>query len=489
MAGACRSCSRRWAGAPRCPSRYELAVGCRRVDVRGGLGVDARPQPREACHAAGDRQHRDGAVETRVDDGVVAGQRCDRLEVREDHEDRADRGAVADAQDGEVDRALPGVAGHEDRGHERQQPIDDERADGEPRQRVDRVDAGVEAVPVTPGGRGRERYGDEPEGDDRDALRRRGVAFADGFAHLRARSNRQQPRSIPPGFVDIRRRGGAGGQIRNVSAGAGLTFSRAISGMDLPDDLALPLATGEPSWYWLGGRPSVDFVNTLRERWWRASRRSSRPPTSSAGCSARTCSRRSARPRGAEGDATRRARAAQRASTTRWSPCRRRQARARERARDDRRRRSRPPSTRKHPRQPTPADAAASAPSPAGRSRAPALGAPPSRGADARHRRARAVEDPRSAASSARFYHRPPAAGRVWCSIPAAQRRQGAAAPRAGARVAGAGALRPRLDHRTSGGESQPPIMACSADRRLSKGSTLRARRLSTRGCAGGRDY
>ena len=38
---------------------------------------------------------------------------------------------------------------------------------------------------------------------------------------------------------------------------------------DLPDDLTLPLACGEPWWYWLGGRPSVDFVNTLRERWWR----------------------------------------------------------------------------------------------------------------------------------------------------------------------------------------------------------------------------
>lgn len=38
---------------------------------------------------------------------------------------------------------------------------------------------------------------------------------------------------------------------------------------DLPDDLALPLASGEPWWYWLGGRPSLDLVNTLRERWWR----------------------------------------------------------------------------------------------------------------------------------------------------------------------------------------------------------------------------
>jgi predicted RNA-binding Zn ribbon-like protein len=36
---------------------------------------------------------------------------------------------------------------------------------------------------------------------------------------------------------------------------------------DLPEDLALPLATGEPWWYWLGGRPALDLANTLRERW------------------------------------------------------------------------------------------------------------------------------------------------------------------------------------------------------------------------------
>jgi predicted RNA-binding Zn ribbon-like protein len=36
---------------------------------------------------------------------------------------------------------------------------------------------------------------------------------------------------------------------------------------DLPEELALPLATGEPWWYWSGGRPAVDFVNTHRERW------------------------------------------------------------------------------------------------------------------------------------------------------------------------------------------------------------------------------
>ncbi|MDX6721385.1 MAG: hypothetical protein QOJ63_3639 [Solirubrobacteraceae bacterium] len=39
--------------------------------------------------------------------------------------------------------------------------------------------------------------------------------------------------------------------------------------MDLPDDLMLPLHSGEAWWYWLGGRPSLDLVNTLRERWWR----------------------------------------------------------------------------------------------------------------------------------------------------------------------------------------------------------------------------
>jgi predicted RNA-binding Zn ribbon-like protein len=36
---------------------------------------------------------------------------------------------------------------------------------------------------------------------------------------------------------------------------------------DLPEELVLPLATGEPWWYWSGGRPAVDFVNTHRERW------------------------------------------------------------------------------------------------------------------------------------------------------------------------------------------------------------------------------
>ncbi len=36
---------------------------------------------------------------------------------------------------------------------------------------------------------------------------------------------------------------------------------------DLPDTLELPLRSGAPWWYWLGGRPALDLVNTRRERW------------------------------------------------------------------------------------------------------------------------------------------------------------------------------------------------------------------------------
>jgi predicted RNA-binding Zn ribbon-like protein len=42
------------------------------------------------------------------------------------------------------------------------------------------------------------------------------------------------------------------------------------SARDLPENLALPLASGEPWWYWLGGRPALDLVNTRRERWRRS---------------------------------------------------------------------------------------------------------------------------------------------------------------------------------------------------------------------------
>src|SRR6185436_19407169 len=33
---------------------------------------------------------------------------------------------------------------------------------------------------------------------------------------------------------------------------------------DLPDGAPV---SGVPYWYWLGGRPALDFVNTRRERW------------------------------------------------------------------------------------------------------------------------------------------------------------------------------------------------------------------------------
>ncbi|MFN8122089.1 MAG: ABATE domain-containing protein [Thermoleophilia bacterium] len=36
---------------------------------------------------------------------------------------------------------------------------------------------------------------------------------------------------------------------------------------DLPEDLELPLRTGRDWWYWTAGRPALDLVNTLRERW------------------------------------------------------------------------------------------------------------------------------------------------------------------------------------------------------------------------------
>src|SRR6478735_3830535 len=39
------------------------------------------------------------------------------------------------------------------------------------------------------------------------------------------------------------------------------------SARDLPESLVVPLRSGQEWWYWLGGRPAIDFVNTLRERW------------------------------------------------------------------------------------------------------------------------------------------------------------------------------------------------------------------------------
>lgn len=36
---------------------------------------------------------------------------------------------------------------------------------------------------------------------------------------------------------------------------------------DLPEELSLPLVSGAEHWYWLGGSPAIDLVNTLRERW------------------------------------------------------------------------------------------------------------------------------------------------------------------------------------------------------------------------------
>jgi predicted RNA-binding Zn ribbon-like protein len=40
-----------------------------------------------------------------------------------------------------------------------------------------------------------------------------------------------------------------------------------VTARDLPEEFALPLTSGAERWYWLGGRPALDLVNTLRERW------------------------------------------------------------------------------------------------------------------------------------------------------------------------------------------------------------------------------
>ncbi len=37
--------------------------------------------------------------------------------------------------------------------------------------------------------------------------------------------------------------------------------------MSVPDVPDPPFASGAPYWYWLGGRPALDLVNTRRERW------------------------------------------------------------------------------------------------------------------------------------------------------------------------------------------------------------------------------
>ncbi len=35
----------------------------------------------------------------------------------------------------------------------------------------------------------------------------------------------------------------------------------------IPEVPDRPSPSGAPYWYWLGGRPALDFVNTRRERW------------------------------------------------------------------------------------------------------------------------------------------------------------------------------------------------------------------------------
>ena len=79
------------------------------------------------------------------------------------------------------------------------------------------------------------------------------------------RKRRSAPAAVDmePRLTGVHASGECHADCRNhMSSYHGVMFDR-----DLPEDLVLPLATGEPWWYWSGGRPAVDLVNTHRERW------------------------------------------------------------------------------------------------------------------------------------------------------------------------------------------------------------------------------
>ena len=71
---------------------------------------------------------------------------------------------------------------------------------------------------------------------------------------------------------------------------------------EVPDG---PLATGAPYWYWLGGRPALDLVNTRRERWRRNVECLDRATATPAGwlVAATCCPSRARPPRGLRGEA------------------------------------------------------------------------------------------------------------------------------------------------------------------------------------------
>jgi predicted RNA-binding Zn ribbon-like protein len=65
----------------------------------------------------------------------------------------------------------------------------------------------------------------------------------------------------------MRRRAAYGkwnGDAANSHANNRLRTYDPVMHRDLPDG---PPHSGAPYWYWLGGRPALDFVNTRRERW------------------------------------------------------------------------------------------------------------------------------------------------------------------------------------------------------------------------------
>lgn len=98
------------------------------------------------------------------------------------------------------------------------------------------------------------------------ALRRARVAVRD-IARRRPRLSAQRSGGPEdPLWPSASQLAHANPPIEGVTARASALRCRHVP-RDLPPDLTLPLASGAPSWYWAGGRPAIDLVNTLRERW------------------------------------------------------------------------------------------------------------------------------------------------------------------------------------------------------------------------------
>ena len=173
---------------------------------------------------------------------------------------------------------------------------------------------------------------------------------------------------------------------------------------------------GAPYWYWLGGRPALDFVNTRRERWRRDVECLLTVDEVVAGSCAPVCCRRAMR---APAAARRGARAARGDRHRRAGGGRAPRARSGGRRADRQLARARRRRARARGRRQRPAGARPSAPRGVAAPRARDGRA--RRRAHARHpgRARRACASARSETCSARFYDRSPAGRRRWCSMAA----------------------------------------------------------------------